>query len=77
MSAMKPDIGLLIKLGSIVVHAQEMLEQKEVKHLFASISHLAPSQFDRAAIEVLLGDSRVVEWIEEMTKQAFLPVKRR
>lgn len=73
---MKPNIGLLIKLGSIIVHAEELLEQEEVKKFFATTPLNMPSQFDRGAMEPLLADPQVREWIEKMSKQGFLPVKR-
>jgi hypothetical protein len=46
-------IGLLCKLGSIVVHADEMLSAK---------GH----HFDRVALEALLHDPEVAAWLKEM-----------
>lgn len=60
---LRPPLSLLVKLGSIAVHAEEMLSPN---------GH----DYDRQAILVALEDSELREWIEEMSKRAFLPVKR-
>lgn len=60
---LKPSVALLIKLGSIAVHVDELLSPK---------GH----EYDKAAIKTLLSDSEVTEWIAKMDKMAFLPVKR-
>lgn len=59
----EPSMTLLIKLGSIVVHTEEMLSPK---------GH----EFDKIALKSLLDDLEVVAWLKEMDKQAFLPKKR-
>lgn len=59
-----PPISLLAKLGSIAVHAEEMLSP-------------GGHSFDRAAIEGLLTDAEVMDWIGEMSKVALVPVKRK
>ena len=59
----KPSMGLLVKLGSVAVHTEELLSAK---------GH----DFDRAALGTLLTDQEVQEWIGQMTKLAMLPVKR-
>jgi vacuolar-type H+-ATPase subunit C/Vma6 len=56
-------LALLVKLGSIAVHAEELISPK---------GH----HFDQGAIQGLLQDSEVQEWLAEMSKNAFLPVKR-
>jgi hypothetical protein len=58
---LSPPLTTLVKLGSIAVHAQELT---------------SPSGhgFDKIAMDDLLADREVVEWIEAMG--AFLPVKR-
>jgi hypothetical protein len=56
-----PSLRLLVKLGSIAVHVDEMLSPK---------GH----DFDRTAIKGLLNDAKVKEWIK--AGGAFLPVKR-
>ena len=61
---LKPPIGLLVKLGSIVVHVDEMLSPD---------GH----EFDRGAVEIGMADSELKAWIAAMTKLAMLPVKRR
>lgn len=57
----KPTIALLAKLGSIVVHAEEMLSQK---------GHY----FDKLAFEHLLKDGEIQAWLKAMGP--FIPVKR-
>jgi len=56
-------ISLQAKLGSICVHVEEML---------GPTGH----EFDRAAIEQLLGDPEVVDFLEKMSDLGLLPVKR-
>lgn len=58
---LKPSLGLLVKLGSIAVHCEEML---------SPTGH----GFDKIATEQLLNDDEVKKWIEAMG--AFMPVKR-
>lgn len=60
---MKPDAGLLIKLGSLIVHYQE---------LNSANGH----PFDRTAIDSLEHDTEVKAWLSKMDKMALLPVKR-
>ena len=59
-----PTVSLLIKLGSIAVHTDELLGPG------------GEPAFDKPAIQTLLEDPEVKEWIDIMTKQAYLPVKR-
>ena len=59
----KPSLSLLVKLGSIVVHADEMLSPK---------GHV----YDRLALQQAIADTEVQEWLKEMDKMALLPVKR-
>lgn len=59
---LKPSAGLLAKLGSIVVHTEESIETNDV--------------FDRMAVNALLGDPDVREWIGGMNALAMLPLKR-
>jgi hypothetical protein len=58
-----PSLPVLMKLGSIVVHAQEF---------FSAYSHPA----DRIALEVLLGDEEVVEWLKQMAAMSLVPLRR-
>lgn len=60
---MKPAPALLCKLGSIAVHAEEMLG-------------LGAHDFDRIALAELLKDPEVRAWLEEMDKLAMVPKKR-
>ncbi len=61
---LEPSISLLCKLGSIAVHAQELLSDN---------GH----HFDRVALESLMADAEVKEWLSAMNSAAMLPVKRR
>lgn len=63
-SPMKPAPGLLCKLGSIAVHAEELL---------SADGH----QLDREAIQGLLGDAEVRAWLKEMDRLALVPRKRK
>jgi len=58
-----PTISLLVKLGSIAVHVDELLSPH---------GHT----FDKDAIRSLLSDDEVKEWLGKMDKAAFLPKKR-
>lgn len=60
---LNPDMTLLIKLGSIAVHADEMLSPR---------GH----EFDKVALQGLLEDPEVKVWIDEMDKLALVPKKR-
>lgn len=60
---LKPTPKLLIKLGSIIVHQQE---------LNSSNGHY----LDKVTLDSLLEDEEVKEWMKGMDKMAFLPVKR-
>lgn len=63
MDPLKPAPTLLIKIGSIAVHADEFL-------------HPSGHAFDAIAIRQLLKDPEVVAWIKAMDAMAFLPKKR-
>lgn len=58
---LRPTLPLLMKLGSIVVHAEEMLSPK---------GH----HFDKETILSLLSDKQVQDWIKDM--DVYMPVKR-
>lgn len=58
-----PDVRLLSKLGSIIVHTEEF---------FSMQGH----EFDLEALKALLAEPDVRQWIEAMTKAALLPLKR-
>lgn len=57
----EPDLTLLCKLGSIVVHADEMTEP-------------GAHEFDHTAVRTLLADPEVQAWIKGMG--GLLPLKR-
>lgn len=59
----KPNLDLLCKLGSIAVHAQELMSP-------------AGHEFDAAALRWLLADPAVVAWLTAMDREALLPKKR-
>ena len=58
-----PSAVILIKLGSIAVHAEEILSDKV-------------HPFDLDTLKALLNDSDVKTWLAEMDKLALLPKKR-
>lgn len=58
---LKPSLSLLSKLGSIIVHAEEM-------------ASLKGHAFDKIAMDGLLNDPEVREWLKGMGP--LLPVKR-
>lgn len=60
-SGLTPKLSLLVKLGSIAVHAEEMI---------SPTGH----HFDRAALQTLLDDAEVKQWIKDMG--VYMPVKR-
>ncbi|MDE2106936.1 MAG: hypothetical protein KGL39_57510 [Patescibacteria group bacterium] len=60
---LKPSPGLLVKLGSLIVHLEELL---------SSNGH----EFDKCAIDTLQADKEVQQWFKAMHKLAMLPVKR-
>ena len=60
---MEPPATLLVKLGSALVHASELLSP-------------GGHEFDRAAFESLLADDEVVAWVAAMDALALLPKKR-
>ena len=58
-----PDTATLCKLGSIAIHAEELLSPH---------GH----HFDKAALDQLMRDEDVVRWLKGMRKLALLPEKR-
>ena len=66
---LKPSIQLLIKLGSALVHIEEMRSY----HFDASKHEYT---FDAAALSQTVDDPAVQDWIAQMTKLGFMPVKR-
>lgn len=60
---LKPSAALLCKLGSIAVHAEELLSPD---------GH----QFDREALATLFADVEVRAWIAQMDTAAMVPKKR-
>lgn len=61
---LEPSVNTLVKLGSIMVHADEMM---------SADGHA----FDRIALQHLLRDPEVLEWRKEMDAMAMLPKMRR
>lgn len=58
-----PSLGLLAKLGSILVHVDEGAGE-------------GGHEFDWAAVRSLLADREVQDWLVGMGRAGFLPVKR-
>ena len=63
MEPLNPSPSLLCKLGSIAVHVAEML---------SGDGHV----FDRIALQVLLDDDEVAQWLSEMDELAMITRKR-
>lgn len=63
MNPMKPNLTLLVKLGSLIVHIEEMLS--ETGH-----------HFDISVIKTALADPELKTWIIQMNELALLPLKR-
>ena len=63
MDPLKPEPSLLVKLGSIAVHAEELV---------SSNGH----EFDRDALATLLADPEVQAWRKAADELALLPLKR-
>ena len=59
----KPSVAVLCKLGSIVVHADEMIGP-------------GGHDFDVIALRSLLNDAEVKQWLVGMNALAMLPRKR-
>lgn len=68
MSAIALNLSLLVKLGSIAVHADELTTM--------SPNAVRGHEFDKQVIRQLLADPEVSEWLAAMAKDALLPVKR-
>lgn len=66
-----PPLSLLVKLGSIAVHCEELLTPPR---LDKKRGHVGGHGFDKIATEQLLNDPEVKAWIKAMG--AFLPKKR-
>lgn len=62
-SPLNPPASVLVKLGSIMVHAEELIEP-------------GAHPFDLEALKTLLGDPEVLEWRKAADELALLPVKR-
>jgi len=61
--ALQPEPSVLAKLGSLLVHFEEMM---------GNDGH----HFDKIALQSLIDDAEVQEWLESMRAMAMLPVKR-
>lgn len=62
-NVLTPDTATLCKLGSIAIHAEELLSPH---------GH----HFDKVALDQLMRDEDVVRWLKGMRKLALLPEKR-
>jgi hypothetical protein len=63
MTMLQPSPALLCKLGSIAVHAQELLSP-------------GGHEFDRAALGTLFSDAEVRAWLADMDAAAMVPKMR-
>ncbi len=68
MTQLAAKFSLMVKLGSIAVHAEEFLSQTP--------EAIRGHEHDKIAIQQLLGDPEVKTWMENMSKIGMLPVKR-
>jgi hypothetical protein len=59
-----PSPQLLCKLGSVIVHAEELASPD---------GH----DFDAVALKQLMGDAQVKEWLADMRSMAMIPEKRK
>ena len=64
MDALNPPPSLLAKIGSAIVHLDEM-------------SGPAGHHFDKAALDQVMSDPEVKEWLEAMAELALVPRKRK
>lgn len=64
VTPLTPSASLLCKLGSIAVHADEMM---------SADGHA----FDRVALQQLIADAEVADWIKQMNAMAMVPRKRK
>jgi hypothetical protein len=62
MDCLKPKPSVLAKIGSIIVHIEEIIDHGHA--------------FDVIAMQGLLKDSEIQEWLGEMRKFALIPEKR-
>lgn len=60
---LKPSVALLCKLGSVIVHVDELLSPH---------GH----EYDKIALDEAMKDAEVQEWLTAMNRMAMLPVKR-
>ena len=63
MNPLKPDAKLLCKLGSIVIHIEELISSK---------GH----PYDKSSLLGLLADEDINNWLTQMDKLALIPKKR-
>ena len=59
----RPDLKLLVKIGSALVHADEFMGPK---------GH----ELDKTAYDDLMRDAEVKTWLSDLTAKGYLPVKR-
>ena len=59
----KPSMTVLVKIGSAMVHADEMLSP-------------TGDDYDKIALQSLINDPEVQSWIAAITKLGFVPLKR-
>jgi len=60
---LQPTLSLLVKLGSIAIHAEEYLSPNGHPH-------------DKIALDSCLQEYEVQQWLQQMNAMALLPVKR-
>ena len=60
---LEPSISILSKLGSIAIHAEEMISPNV-------------HEFDLIEMKKLLNDPEIQQWLKEMDEMALIPKKR-
>ena len=63
LKCLDPSTQLLCKLGSVLMHVEELL---------SPLGH----EMDRHALASVLTDTEVVAWLKEMREMALIPEKR-
>lgn len=63
MDVLNPSPGLLAKIGSIIIHARELLSPD---------GHV----YDKVALDSAVNDEEVKQWIEGMDELSMLPRER-
>ena len=72
MNPLEPGAALLAQLGSLIVHADELIDELDA----AGVQLPHGAAFDRDTIRSLMAHPDVAAWLKGMRAMAMLPVKR-